>query len=90
MKCDAAGRISTRQDPLGIGVEARSENGPLGFGIRYGEYDPNHESPSLGCTVRTAQCVAIKCPSKVEDSSCQGRCSCSVHRLDRSTPLGNE
>ncbi len=60
MKSDAAGKISTRQDPLRKGVEVRSGNGPLGFCIRYGEFDPNHESPSLRHTALTVLCVAMK------------------------------
>ncbi len=54
---------STRQDRLGKGVEVRSGNGPLGFCIRYGEFDPTYESPSLGCTAHTVLCVAIRYPS---------------------------
>ncbi len=53
-------KVSTRQDPLGKGVEVRSGNGPLGFFIRYGEFDPNYESPSLGRTALTVLCVAPK------------------------------
>ncbi len=42
------------------GIEVGSGNGPLSFCICYGECDPNHESPSLGCTVRTVLCVINK------------------------------
>ncbi len=59
-KCDAAGKVSTRQDPLGKGVEVRSGNGPLGFFIHYGEFDPNYESPSLGHMALTVLCVALR------------------------------
>ncbi len=42
------------------GIEVRSGNGPLGFFISYGEFDPTYESPSLGCTALTVLCVALK------------------------------
>ena len=57
---DAAGKISTRQDLLKKGIGVGCGNGPLRFCIRYGEYDPNHESPSLGCMVRTVLCVTSR------------------------------
>ncbi len=60
MKCDAAGEISTRQDPLGKGIEVGSGSGPLGFFIRCGEFDPTCESPPLGCTALNVLCVASK------------------------------
>ncbi len=59
-KCEATGKFSTHQDPLGKGVEVRSGNGPLSFFIRYGEFDPNYESPSLGRMALTVLCVAMK------------------------------
>ncbi len=60
MKCDAVGKISACQDPLGKGIEVGCGNGPLGFFIRYGEFDPTYESPSLGRTALTVLCVALK------------------------------
>ncbi len=60
MKHDAAGKFSTRQDLLGKGIGVKSGNGPLGFFIRYGEFDPTYESPSLGRTALTVLCVAMK------------------------------
>ncbi len=60
IKREAAGKSSTRKDPPGKGIEIRSGNGPLGFCIRYGECDPNYESPSLGCMALTVLCVALK------------------------------
>ncbi len=60
MKHDAAGEISTRQDPLEKGIEVGSGNGPLGFFIRYGEFDPTYESPSLGRMALTVLCVALR------------------------------
>ncbi len=60
MRCDAAGEISTRQDPLEKGIEVGCGNGPLGFFIRYGEFDPTYESPSLRCMARTVLCVASR------------------------------
>ncbi len=44
----------------GKGIVVRSENGPLGFCIHYGEYDPTYESPSLGRTALTVLCVALR------------------------------
>ncbi len=60
VKCDATGKVSARQDPLGKGIEVKSGNSPLGFFIRYGEFDPTYESPSLGRTALTVLCVALK------------------------------
>ncbi len=60
MKCEAVGKCSTCQDPLGKGVEVRSGNSPLGFFIRYGEFDPYYESPSLGRMALTVLCAAMK------------------------------
>ncbi len=60
MKCDAAGKLSTHQDPLRKGIEVRSGNGPLGFFIRNGEFDPTYESPSLGHMALTVLCVALR------------------------------
>ncbi len=59
-QCEAAGKVSAHQDPLGKGIEVMSGNGPLSFCIRYGECDPNYESPSLGCTALTVLCVALR------------------------------
>ncbi len=60
MRQEAAGKVSTRQDPPGKGIVVRSENGPLGFCIRYGEYDPTYESPSLRRMALTVLCVALR------------------------------
>ena len=54
------GKVSTHQDLPGKGIGVGSGNGPLGYGIHYGEYDPNYESPSLGCTVHTVLYVTTK------------------------------
>ncbi len=60
MRQEAVGKISAHQDPPGKGIVVRSGNGPLGFCIRYGEYDPTYESPSLGRMALTVLRVALK------------------------------